>query len=153
MNTWLTSTKNGGRSSNSSRANLVLSRCLRRIGPAVLRRYVPSHESFDVVDTYELQTKHGILQSKYWVQNLNHIDQCTTEVDSRELGNSRCKITLRYAAKASYTGSRKRRRIYCGCAGDCRLARCVCYKNGIGCTIYCHRHSGECPNKATGSGY
>jgi hypothetical protein len=29
----------------------------------------------------------------------------------------------------------------------------VCYKNGIRCTIYCHRRSGECPNKATGSLY
>ena len=29
----------------------------------------------------------------------------------------------------------------------------VCYKNGTRCTIYCHRRSDECPNKATGSRY
>jgi hypothetical protein len=29
----------------------------------------------------------------------------------------------------------------------------VCYKNGTKCTIYCHRRSGECSNKATGSLY
>jgi hypothetical protein len=103
--------------------------------------------------TYELQTKYGILQSRYGAQNLNRIDQCTAEEDGKELGDSRRKITLRYAAKASYTGSSKRRRIHCGCAGDCRSARCVCYKNGIKCTIYCHRRSGECPNKAIGSSY
>lgn len=103
--------------------------------------------------TYELQTKHGILQSKYGAQNLNRIDQCTAEQDGKEVGNNRRKITLRYAAKASYTGSNKRRRIHCGCSGDCRSARCVCYKNGAKCTIYCHRRSGECPNKATGSTY
>ena len=54
---------------------------------------------------------------------------------------------------ASYTSSSKRRRIHYGCAGDCRSARCVSYKDGISCTIYCHRRSGECPNKATGSSY
>ena len=48
--------------------------------------------------TYELQTKYGILKSKYGAQNLNRIDQCTAEEDGKELGDSRCKITLRYAA-------------------------------------------------------
>jgi len=46
---------------------------------------------------YELQTKYGILKSKYGAQNLNRIDQCTAEEDGKELGNSRRKITLRYA--------------------------------------------------------
>lgn len=55
--------------------------------------------------------------------------------------------------KASHTGMSKRRRIYCGCLGECRTARCVCKKNGVGCTIYCHKRSGECPNKAEGSAY
>jgi hypothetical protein len=35
----------------------------------------------------------------------------------------------------------------------CQSARCVCYKNGVGCTIYCHKRSNKCPNKATGSSY
>jgi hypothetical protein len=102
---------------------------------------------------YEIQTKYGILHSRYGAQNLNRIDQCTAEEDGKELGNNRRKISLRYAAKASHTGSSKRKRIYCGCAGDCHTARCVCHKNGVGCTIYCHKRSGECPNKATGSSY
>jgi hypothetical protein len=29
----------------------------------------------------------------------------------------------------------------------------VCFKNGARCTIYCHKRSGECPNKATGPNY
>jgi hypothetical protein len=29
----------------------------------------------------------------------------------------------------------------------------VCFKNGIRCTIYCHKRSGECPNKVTGPNY
>jgi hypothetical protein len=110
----------------------VLARVLRRCG-----------------HTYELQTKHGILQSRYGAQNLNRIDQCTAEHDAKELGNNRRKITLRYAAKALHTGSSKKVRIHCGCSGDCRSARCVCFKNGVGCTVYCHKRSGECPNKAT----
>ena len=71
----------------------------------------------------------------YGTQNLNRIDQCTAEQDGKELGNNRRKITLRYAAKASYAGSSKREKISCGCSGDC------------------HRRSGECPNKATGPKY
>ncbi len=111
----------------------VLARVLRRCG-----------------HTYELQTKYGILQSKYGAQNLNRIDQCTAGQDGEELGNNRRKITLRYAAKACHTGSSKRIRIHCGCSGNCQTARCVCYKNGAGCTIYCHKRSGDCPNKAIG---
>jgi transposase InsO family protein len=103
--------------------------------------------------TYELQTKYGILQSKYGAQNLNRIDQCTARQDSEELGNNRRKITLRYAAKACHTGLSKRIRIHCGCLGNCQTARCVCYKNGAGCTIYCHKRSGDCPNKAIGPAY
>jgi hypothetical protein len=102
---------------------------------------------------YELQTKRDILQSRYGVQNLNRIDQCTAEEDGKELGDNRRKITLRYVAKASYTGSSRRKKIYCGCSGDCQSARCLCHKNGVRCTIYCHRRSSECPNKATGSEY
>jgi hypothetical protein len=48
-----------------------------------------------------LQTKHGILQSKYGVPDLNQIDQCTAEQDAAQLGNNRRKITLRHAARAS----------------------------------------------------
>jgi hypothetical protein len=51
VNTWLISTKNAVRSSNSSRATIVLLRYLRRIDPAVLRRCVSLRESSDVVDT------------------------------------------------------------------------------------------------------
>jgi hypothetical protein len=29
----------------------------------------------------------------------------------------------------------------------------VCFKNGARCTIYCHKRSGECPNKETGPNY
>ena len=47
------------------------------------------------------------------------------------MGDNRRKITPRYAAKASHTSSSKRRRIHCSYAGDCRSARCACYKNGI----------------------
>jgi hypothetical protein len=103
--------------------------------------------------TYELQTKHGILQSRYSAQNLNRLDPCTAEQDGKELSNNRRKITLRYAAKASHTGSSKMRKISCGCLSDCHSARCVCFKNRAGCTIYCHKRSGECPNKAAGSAY
>jgi ankyrin repeat protein len=39
--------------------------------------------------------------------------------------------------------------------GDYRAAggsaRCVFYKNGIKCALYCHSRSGECPHNATGS--
>src|SRR5271154_3165764 len=50
VNTWLISTKNAARSSNSSRATIVLLRYLRRTDPAVLRRCVSLRESSDVVD-------------------------------------------------------------------------------------------------------
>src|SRR2546423_1359169 len=50
VNTWLISTKNAVRSSNSSRATTVLLRYLRRIDPAVLRPCVSLRESSDVVD-------------------------------------------------------------------------------------------------------
>lgn len=33
------------------------------------------------------------------------------------------------------------------------LARCACYTAGVQCTIYCHRCTGEGPNKATGAAY
>ena len=56
----------------------ILARVLRRVG-----------------HLYELQTKHGVLQSRYGPQNLNRIDQCTAEQDAKELGNNRRKITLR----------------------------------------------------------
>jgi IS30 family transposase len=102
-------------------------------------------------NTYELQTKHGILRSLYGPQNLNRIDQATAEADGREIGNNRRKITLRYAAKAGHTG--QKRKIFCGCAGNCQSARCVCHKAGVQCTIYCHPRTGDCPNKATSSAY
>jgi hypothetical protein len=54
-----------------------------------------------------LQTKYGILQSKYGAQNLNQTDQCTAEQDAAQLGNNRCKITLRHAARTSHTGTSK----------------------------------------------
>ena len=127
VNTWLISTKNAVRLSNSSRAIIVLLKYLRRIDPAVLRRCVSLRESSDVVDTRTSFRPSTASSSR--AQNLNRIDQCTAEEDEKELGDSRRKIMLRYAAKASYTGSSKRRRIHCGCAGDCRSARCVCYKN------------------------
>lgn len=38
--------------------------------------------------TYELWTKHGILQSKYRAQNLDHIDQYTAEEDDKEWGTT-----------------------------------------------------------------
>jgi hypothetical protein len=98
----------------------------------------------------ELQTKHGILQSRYGHQNLNRIDPCTVEQDAKELGNNRRKITLRYAARACHNGSSKMKKIYCDCLGECSSGRCVCRKNGV---IYCHKRSGECPNKAVGSAY
>jgi hypothetical protein len=47
-----------------------------RILARVLRRY--GH-------LYMLQTKYGILQSKYGAQNLNQIDQCTAEQDAAQL--------------------------------------------------------------------
>jgi hypothetical protein len=77
----------------------------------------------------------------------------TGEQDSKELNDNRRKITLRYAVKVFNTGSSKKKRIYCDCAGDCRSARCIYYKNGTRYTIYCYRRLGECLNKATGSLY
>jgi hypothetical protein len=77
---------------------------------------------------YELQTKQGTLQSRYGTQSLSRIDQCTAEQDAKEPGNNRRKITLRHAAKAPYTGSSRRKKIYCGCSGDCQLARFLCYR-------------------------
>jgi hypothetical protein len=121
---------------NGATAMRILARVLRRYG------YL-----------YELQTKYGILQSRYGAQNLNRLNPCTAEQDKTELGNNRRKITLRHAAKALYTGSSKKKRIYCDCAGDCQSARCIYYKNGVRCTIYCHKRSGECPNRATGLSY
>jgi hypothetical protein len=81
-------------------------------------------------------------------QSLNCIDQCTAEEDGKELGDNRRKVALRYAVKESYTDSGRRRRIRCGCAGDCRSARCVCYTNGTRC-----KRSDGCPDKAAGSSY
>ena len=51
VNTWLISTKNAVRPSNSSRTTVVLFGYLKRTDPAVLRRCVFLCESFDVVDT------------------------------------------------------------------------------------------------------
>jgi hypothetical protein len=68
---------------------------------------------------------------------------CTADQDAKELGDNRRKITPRYAAKADYTGPSRRKKIYCGCSGDCQSARCLCYKHGVGCSIYCRRRSGE----------
>jgi hypothetical protein len=81
-----------------------------RILARVLRRYGY---------LYELQTKYGILQSRYGAQNLNRLNPYTAEQDGTKLGNNRRKITLRYAAKALHTGLSKKKRIYCSCAGDC----------------------------------
>jgi hypothetical protein len=80
----------------------ILTRVLRRVG-----------------HLYELQTKHGILQSRYGPQNLNRINQYTAEQDAKELDNNRRKITFRYAAKACHTGLSKKTRIYYGCSGNC----------------------------------
>jgi hypothetical protein len=63
------------------------------------------------------------------------------------------KITLRYAARACHNGSSKMKKIYCGCSGECSSGHCVRRKNGVRCTIYCHKRSGECLNKAVGSAY
>ena len=42
------------------------------------------------------------------------------------MGDNWRKITLKYAAKASYTGSSKTKGIHCNYAGNCRSAHCVC---------------------------
>jgi hypothetical protein len=47
--------------------------------------------------------------------DLYRLDPCTAEQDGKELGDHRRKITLRYSAKASHTGSSKMRN---GCSGD-----------------------------------
>jgi hypothetical protein len=52
------------------------------------------------VHLYTLQSKHSILCSSYAAKTLSQIDQATAEVDAREIGNSRRKITHRYAAKS-----------------------------------------------------
>ena len=99
-----------------------------------------------------LQTKHCILQSKYGTQNPNQIDQCITEQDAAQLDTNTCKITLRHAARASRTGVSKRGESTAA-VKRCRTARCVCKGNGVGCTTYYHKRSGECPNKAEGSAH
>ena len=113
-----------------------------RILARVLRRY--GH-------LYMLQTKYGNLQSKYGAQDLNQIDQCTAEQDAAQLDNNRRKITLRHAQSITHRHEQKENLLRC--SGECRTARCVCKKTGIGCTIYCHKRTGECPNKAEGSAY
>jgi hypothetical protein len=52
------------------------------------------------------------------VFDLCRLNPCTVELDGKELGDYRRKITLRYAAKASHTGSSKMRKISYGCLGD-----------------------------------
>jgi hypothetical protein len=47
--------------------------------------------------------------------DLCRLDPYTAEQDGKELGDHRRKIALRYAAKASHTGSSKMRN---GCSGD-----------------------------------
>jgi hypothetical protein len=64
------------------------------------------------------------LETGYRILVQSHSAKITSAVDGKELGNNRRKITLKYAAKASYTGSSKRRKIHRDCAGDCRSARC-----------------------------
>jgi hypothetical protein len=64
------------------------------------------------------------LETGYRILVQSHSAKITSAVDGKELGNNRRKITLKYAAKASYTGSSKRRKIHRDCAGDYRLARC-----------------------------
>ena len=75
----------------------ILARVLRRVG-----------------HLYELQTKHGVLQSRCGPQTSTGSISVRLNRMLKELGNNRRKITL---------------------------------------TIYCHRRSGECPNKATGPNY
>jgi hypothetical protein len=67
------------------------------------------------------------------------------------LGTIEGKIMLRHAAKAGHTSSK--RKIFCGCAGSCQSARCVCYKAGVQCIIYCHQRTSDHLNIATGTIY
>ena len=62
--------------------------------------------------------------------------------NSLDLPHSRNVITLQQAARsssnASYIG------ISCRCKGMCTTNRCGCKKNGVECSVYCHRGARDC---------
>lgn len=89
---------------------------------------------------YKIQTKFGIIDRFFPTSQLAPVPRSVA--DAIEIGNIRKEITLSQAANFNSSGERVI--ISCQCRGNCVSKRCRCFKNGVKCSVHCHREEYNC---------
>ena len=91
-------------------------------------------------NTYQLQTKYGILARWYHTRDLAPVAPALAK--HLDIPNIQREVTLRQAA--IHTTSATFTRISCRCRGSCDNRRCSCKKHSVGCSIHCHQGTRDC---------
>ena len=96
---------------------------------------------------YKLQSQWGVLERLYTIQDLNPIpDENKATVEKLFTNAPSLEISVHKAAACASTSDRVA--ISCSCRKGCKNKRCVCIKNKVQCTQYCHGED-RCENAST----
>ena len=95
---------------------------------------------------YKLRCEFGLLQKIYPTSTLASVSSAIQKekADLISLSKSGNEITLAYAASKASTSNKAG--VSCNCKKSCDCRRCRCFKNGLGCSIYCHSDDHDCGN-------
>ena len=91
-------------------------------------------------ESYKIRTEYGLLKGRFRTDQLQKCFHQTVQSAGWENDPT---ITLRSAAKKF--NRRKSDVSHCNCKSGCVNGKCTCLKNGVNCTIYCHKGT-RCKN-------
>ena len=97
---------------------------------------------------YRLLSQLGILKTMYPVSMLLRVPSDSQSLAAAALLNApTTSTTLHAVAAANSTSAGDQVAIKCGCKkNSCTSGRCKCFKNDVGCSIYCHGDDRDCGN-------
>ena len=99
-------------------------------------------------DQYLLQTQFGCLNRQYPTSELNAVPEGSEEIGTTLDNAPKTEITLHAAARKNSRSDK--RSVSCKCKGKCGTRKCICLKEQVKCTQYCHKADrGKCLNLAT----
>ena len=102
-------------------------------------------------NTYQLQTKHGILSRWYHARDLAGIERPLATSVGQTIPNTRNKISLRAAARNKV--DTEYRPISCRCKVSCVKGNCSCKNEDVDCSVFCHGGKWDCGRLAAGAAF
>lgn len=98
---------------------------------------------------HQLQSRYGVLDKFYPTRVLNQVPEeswsdLNTEIFAEA---SKEEITLHHAAQLDARS--KHVAVSCSCTKQCKTKKCLCKKNNLICTQYCHSEERDCGNMGT----